>query len=144
MGHALISIKPEYVRSILNGSKSIEVRRGPLKLATGTKLWIYSTSPSKCVEAVVEVRRIARCTPSSLWQKFQKALCISKLEFDRYVMGCKEVTAIFLGEVVRLRNGLSLHKMRALESRFHPPQFFLHLDENRPILEMLTRRLATL
>ncbi len=139
MSHALISVKPEYVVSILSGMKTIELRRRPLNLSAGTKLWIYSTSPRSCVEAVVEIRRIVRCSPSVLWSKFREALCISRQDFDRYVAGCKEVTAIFLGNVVRLRKSLSLDKIRSSERGFQPPQFFLHLHKHHPVFAILTR-----
>lgn len=47
MKSILISIKPEYVEKILNGEKTIEIRKTKPNIELPCKVYIYCTKPKK-------------------------------------------------------------------------------------------------
>src|SRR6266851_9958504 len=57
----LISIKPEYASAILEGRKTVELRRKfPEDVAFGSRLYIYSSSPIQAVVGIASVTRVDR------------------------------------------------------------------------------------
>jgi predicted transcriptional regulator len=52
---ALISIRPGYANAILDGTKTIELRRRVPELVSGTRLWIYATRPTAAVVGVAPI-----------------------------------------------------------------------------------------
>ncbi len=133
MSSALISIKPKHVKNILNGTKTVELRTRSMNLAVGTLLWIYTTLPKGEIEAVAIVDFIDTKSPSSIWEKYKKQICITKLEFDNYTSDRKEVTVIGLSEVEESGKKLCLQTLRTYDKNFTPPQFFIHLTPDKKI-----------
>ena len=60
----IISIRPEHVRNIMAGRKTVELRRRfPKALATGV-LFIYSSSPEQALVGTAHIEQVQRMTPS--------------------------------------------------------------------------------
>ena len=137
MSNALISIKPENVKMILCGEKSIEIRNRPVNLAPGTRLWIYSTLPSGCLEAVATVKLIKFDSPSTIWKDYCNLIGISHKRFRSYVNGSTGISAIFLQHVRKLKPSLTLHDLRSEVQDFHPPQFLKRMRNVNPILHLI-------
>jgi predicted transcriptional regulator len=129
MPDALISIKPNYVQQIISGSKSIEIRRRPLRIPSGTRLWIYSTKPDACVIAVTQIRKVETGSPVDLWPRIADKVGVTEEGFMAYTSGLTNVTALFLGGAERLNPALDLAKIRGIFPSFHPPQFFCWLSD---------------
>jgi len=123
MTDVLISIKPKYVNMILSGHKTVEIRTRRLKLQPGTRLWIYSTLPRACLEAVAVVHSTKFDAPNLIWEHYYNKIGIPRGTFLTYVNGSKQVSAIFLKDVRRLVPSLTLHDLRAEIAGFNPPQF---------------------
>ena len=136
---ALISVKPRYVKHILTGHKIVELRRKPVRLAEGTRLWIYSTVPDAEIKGVAIIDEIISNRPSQIWKDFGRHACISKDEFDQYFERCHLAIAIKFRDVVPLIPSFSLRALREEIPNFHPPQFFLKLREANPVLNILSR-----
>lgn len=113
MSNALISVNPKYVQLILCGEKSIEIRNRPVNLAPGTHLWIYSTLPRGCLEAVARVKLIEFDSPSIIWKHYSNMIGISQKAFLSYVNGSSEISAIFLQHVRSLKPSLTLDDLRS-------------------------------
>jgi predicted transcriptional regulator len=134
MHDALISIRPTYVEKLLSGEKAVEMRNRPVNLSPGTRLWIYSTLPKGCVQAVAHVHRVEVGAPVVIWKQYSALLGVSKKGYHRYVNGSTEVSAIVVKRIWKLPFDLSLNFLRSKIPGFHPPQFLKYMNESDPLL----------
>ena len=125
---ALISIKPQYADAILDGRKTVELRRGRVKIGPGSRLWIYSTLPRGQIEGVAVVDGVVTGSPATIWKRYREQACISKQEFDSYADGRDVMSAILIREVIRTEQKLALSLLRSKIRSFHPPQFMARID----------------
>jgi predicted transcriptional regulator len=125
---ALISIKPQYADAILDGRKTVELRRGRVRFGRGTMLWIYSTLPRGQIEGVAIVGSVVTASPDTIWSRFRAQSGISRQEFDAYARGRDLISAIVIEDVVPARTKLSLRLLRSKIRSFHPPQFMARVD----------------
>jgi predicted transcriptional regulator len=139
MHEALISIKPPYVRKFLAGEKSVEIRNRTVNLSPGSRLWIYSTLPKGCVEAVAEVCQVVVGTPSEIWHKYSDSLAVSKSTYLQYVNGASSVSAILTNCVWHLPVEVNLSMLRSMVPMFHPPQFLKYMSDSDPVLLSIVR-----
>ena len=94
----LISINPEHVENIINGSKKFEYR----KIAATqdiSSIVIYETTPVKRIVAEAEIIDVLILSPDELWKQTKQASGISKEFFDEYFKGKKIAYAYKLGKV---------------------------------------------
>ncbi len=141
MNEALISIKPRYVRRMLDGDKSVEIRNRTVNLRQESRLWIYSTLPKGCIEAVAEVGRVEVGTPPAIWHKYGDLLGISETVYRQYVNGASNVSAISIRRVSQLPSALSLSMLRMRVPGFHPPQFLKYMADSDPLFLGIVRLL---
>lgn len=87
MCEILLSIKPEFVEKIFEGSKKYEFRRRKCKRNID-KIIIYETSPVQKVVGEVEVLGIIEDTPEAVWQRTYQYAGIEKSQFMDYFSGC--------------------------------------------------------
>jgi len=106
----LLSIKPEYAKRILDGSKKYEFRKR-LAQETVDSIVIYSSSPQMAVVGEVEVIESIAMSPSALW------------EFTTYFKDCKIAYAYKLGNVTIYENPKALKDL----GLFQAPQSFIYL-----------------
>lgn len=139
MHEVLISIKPTYVRKFMAGEKSVEVRNRTVNLSPGSRLWIYSTLPKGCIEAVALVRRVVVGTPSEIWHKYSDSLAVSQTTYLRYVNGASSVSAILTNFVWRLPVEVNLSMLRSKVPSFHPPQFLKYMADCDPVFLSIVR-----
>ena len=135
MMKGLISIKPEHVKNIIEGNKTVEIRTRRLNLPIGSKLWIYTTLPTGCIEAVTEIEFIVTSSPDNIWERFNTKMCISRELFDEYTKGKDVVSAIGLANVKQTDKSLCLKTLRTIDKKFMPPQFFIKLTPDKKITE---------
>lgn len=133
MHEALISIKPTYVRRFLTGEKFVEIRSRAVNLTPGSRLWIYSTLPKGCIEAVAEVNRVVFGTPSDIWHRYSRSLAVSRTNYLKYVNGASRVSAIIINRVIRMPIEVNLSMLRKMIPSFHPPQFLKYMSETDPL-----------
>lgn len=103
----VISINPEYVESILNGTKKYEYRTKAAKHDIN-KIIIYETTPVKKIVAEAEIIEILEMSPKDLWKKTKDFSGISKTFFDLYFKDRSIAYAYKLGNVVRYDEPLEL------------------------------------
>lgn len=132
----LISVEERHATSILQGEKTVELRRRPLRVASGTRMWIYSKVPRGKVEAVATVDYIAASSPERIWKEFGHQTGISNQEFFEYFAGAAAAYAIVFHDVRRLNRALSLDEIRRESSKFQPPQFFIWLSSENGVLNI--------
>ena len=79
----LISINPEHVKNIVNGTKKYEYRKIAAKQDISSII-IYETTPIKRVVAEAEIIKVLMNSPEELWQQTKEGSGISKDFFDAY------------------------------------------------------------
>jgi len=106
----VLSIRPEYSEQILDGRKTVELRRRfPLHVPDGTLAFIYTTSPRRALTGVAR---------------------ISHAGFDNYFKGLESGFSIVFSKAKKLSRSLELNELRQ-QFRFQPPQSFLYA---KPVL----------
>jgi predicted transcriptional regulator len=123
----LISVRPQYVEQIVSGEKNVEFRRvWPLR-SIGT-LVVYSTSPSQCLAAVVEVTETVRASKATLWRvATEEGGGITKRALMDYFTGKDLGIALRLGRRTSFSAGLTAKS--AFGPSFRAPQSFRYLND---------------
>jgi predicted transcriptional regulator len=133
----LISVERKYVARMLSGSKTIELRRRALRVSIGTMVWIYSTAPHALVDAVARVETIVSGPPRNLWETYKERTGVTREEFDNYFLKTNIGWGVILRDIQPLRAAVTLTALRRHTRMFHPPQFFMRLQEGCNTLELL-------
>src|ERR1039457_1232335 len=120
----LISLAPAYTKAILEGTKTVELRRRRVHAKVGTRIWLYSKVPTARVEGTVCIERLQEGDVKALWEEFSKEVGVSKTEFDAYFRGCNKGYAIVLTGARAVTSAPDLKAMRQTFAGFHPPPFF--------------------
>ncbi len=122
----IFSIKPLYAEQILEGTKTIELRRRfPVDVPAGTSALIYTSSPTRALTGIAEIRGVAKLSPKAIWRVYAKEACITRKEFDLYFSGLDHGYAIKLGNARALRRPIELAELRD-RFKFEPPQSYLY------------------
>lgn len=98
----LLSINPQHVENIMNGSKVYEFRKRACKRHID-KILIYSTTPIMKVVGEAEVEDVLIDSPESIWEITEKKSGIEKVFFDQYYMNREQAVAYKLKNVVCYR-----------------------------------------
>lgn len=98
MKKIIISINPEHVNNIINGTKKYEYRTKAAKKGVN-KLIIYETMPVKKVVAEAEIVEVLALEPNALWEETKDYSGITKKFFDGYFKNRKVAYAYKLGKI---------------------------------------------
>lgn len=123
MCKALVSIKPEFVTSILSGEKKYEYRKIKFRQDVDSIL-IYSTSPIMKVVAEVKITGIIEGSPEEVWQKTEIGSGVDKSFYDVYYKGRDYAIAFCLGKVKIFKTAKTLSSYNIK----NPPQSFMYLS----------------
>lgn len=124
-----ISIKPEFVEKIFNGSKTIELRKSAPNVKKDDTIIIYSSSPVMSVIGLCKVKEIIALSPNKLWNQYSRDLGIDKKRYFEYYDGKEIAVGIFLKDIKKIKKEISLSTLRAKFNKFHPPQTFMYFDK---------------
>lgn len=94
----VISINPEHVENIINGSKKFEYRTKAAK-SDVKKILIYETLPVKKIVAEAEIVEVLMLPPEKLWEKTKNQSGIPKSFFDSYFKDRDVAYAYKLGKI---------------------------------------------
>ena len=128
----LISVRPEHAERILNGEKTVELRRLRPQLADNDSVVIYATSPTRAIVGTFTVAGLVEASPAQLWPTVAMNCGISRQQFIEYFHGAARAFAINLRNAKRLRQSLSLPTIRSTIPGFRPPQGYHYLRSDRP------------
>ncbi len=124
----LISIHPQYASKIIEGTKTIELRRKFPLLPEGGRLFIYSTSPVKAIIGIAEIKKVHCLKLKELSKKFKGLAHVSTQDFESYFFNLEEGFAIELRNPIQFVTPISLDVLRNKFS-ITPPQSYRYLDE---------------
>lgn len=125
----LISIKEQYVKKILSGDKTIELRKAKPRAKIGDSVVIYTTNPKKAITAIATIKNILVLSPQNMWKENSNKLGISKDDFDIYYNNCSKAIGIELANVHKLNNEILLSAIKGIYPNFSPPQTFKYLNK---------------
>ena len=123
-----ISVKPEFVEKIFNGSKTIELRKSAPNIKNEDVIIIYSTSPVMAVIGTCRVKEIISLKPAKLWNDYSNKFGIDRKRYFEYYEGKEIAVGIVLKDVKKISKEIPLSKLRAKFANFHPPQTFRYFD----------------
>lgn len=126
-----LSIHPEYVQAIIEGRKTIELRKRRPRAEIGSTVVIYATMPQCEVVATAVLDRIQSAEPAKLWQHVRNSAAVTKLAYDEYFTDAELAIGIHLREVRQLDRAIKLNDLRESWQGFHPPQQFLYLSKEQ-------------
>jgi predicted transcriptional regulator len=124
-GMVMLSIKPEYVKKIFEGSKAVELRKNRPKKLDG--VLVYETFPASAVVGFFKVDRVEETYVEQLWHLTKGMSGVRKMDFDLYYMGRGTGVGIFFNpkNVIKFKNPVRLKTMRT--NGFNPPQSFRYV-----------------
>lgn len=126
MRNILLSIRPKFANDLVDGIKTIELRRRFPMLPEGTKIYVYSTAPEKQVIGEVVIDKIVKMNVGDLWVEISTYQGIRTQEFIDYFDGMSEGYAIYVRDAKRYDKPLSLDK---ITDKKRPPQSFYYIEE---------------
>jgi predicted transcriptional regulator/DNA-binding XRE family transcriptional regulator len=122
----VLSIRPQYSEKIIQGEKTVELRRRfPVSAPRGTIAYIYCTSPVQAMVGRAEIMDVIKLPVADIWLKYASAASIDKSEFDSYFDGLDEGFALKFANARPLPRQLDLSELRE-RFGFEPPQSFLY------------------
>jgi predicted transcriptional regulator len=126
-----LSIRPQYVKKIFDGIKTIELRRvRPKHMKKGTLVLIYVTSPIKSLVGAFVVEKVIKAKGEELWEIVKDKAGISKEEYNDYFQGVSSGIGIFFSQIWELSEPVGLHNLQQQMLGFHPPQGFRYISPN--------------
>ncbi|WP_434050757.1 MAG: ASCH domain-containing protein [Roseibium sp.] len=118
---AMISIKSQHAMNIVDGSKTVELRRRFLPMPRGSRLWIYATLPVGAIVATATIVSIEHDQTFKLWDRYRFDVAVSKELFSKYFEGCSTGYAIRMTNIEAI-SPVSLDRIREIRGRSHIPQ----------------------
>ncbi|MDR2866229.1 MAG: hypothetical protein LBV13_02350 [Methanomassiliicoccaceae archaeon] len=119
----LLSINPNHVDNIFNGSKKYEFRKVRCKESI-SKIVIYSTSPVMKVVGEAEIEKVLEEHPEDLWRITSEHAGIDKEFFDEYYKGRSLAIAYELKKIEQYPRGRALSDYGLTSA----PQSFAYVD----------------
>ena len=121
--HALLlSIRPNFVKAIFAGAKTVELRRVKPRLRTGDLVVIYASGMTKGIVGVFEVAGVTVATPKHIWRRHNGGSGLTKKQFDAYFAGVATGYAILIGRLWKHPVPVPLSTLRKRRAGFCPPQ----------------------
>lgn len=134
----LLSIRPKYAEKILEGSKTVELRRvRPIYIAKGSLAFMYVTSPVKSIVGAFKVDLVIEMNLRDLWKAVKSRAGISQKEFDSYFEGTCRGVGIFFSEIWLFSKLISLKDLKK-KMDFQPPQSFRYAKANELAIPQFT------
>jgi predicted transcriptional regulator len=119
----LLSINPEHVANILNGTKTFEFRKRKCK-DTVDRIIIYSTAPEKAVVAEAVLGETITGAPREVWDKTERGAGISYDFFEAYYEGKDTAVAYELAEIIPYDKPKQLSEFGVQ----YAPQSFVYIE----------------
>lgn len=128
----LISVKPEFAEKIINGEKTIELRKSaPKKVSKENYILIYVTSPVKELWGIGKINNIIKDNPISFWENFGSKTGITEEQYKAYYKTSKNAYGIELKEVRSFyKFSIELKHLKMAFPNFMPPQTYTYIKSN--------------
>lgn len=129
MKTGLLSIKPEFVKLILAGTKTYEFRRKAPQMKGPTRFLVYASSPQRQLACEIVVDHVIQGKPEDVWRKAGQHGGIGRRIFDAYFHDAAQASALGIKSVKALSKPVDLGRLRTdMPGGFSPPQFLKWLS----------------
>jgi predicted transcriptional regulator len=108
----MLSIRPEHACNILDGIKTVELRRRFPENAAGMWLLLYASSSTRALVGAARVHRVHSLPLAQLWHTYRAAAYVSREQFNQYFADCTVGSAIILEHPIRFPRIVPLHELR--------------------------------
>lgn len=129
----LISIRPQYAKKILEGKKTVELRKVRTRLTQGDLVLVYVSSPEKALVGWFEVEKIITEELSQgkhkFWELVKDQAGITKTEFNNYYRGSSLGVAIFFEKIEIFNKEIKLQRLQRKLPQIKPPQSYRYMNE---------------
>lgn len=123
-----LSLRPRYADLLLEGHKTVELRRVRPAAAEGSIVLLYAASPAMTLVGRAEVGQIHVAGLDEIWRNHGAETGITRAEYSRYFAGVDRAVAIELKRIRRLERPRPLEDLRQRLAGFRPPQSYRYLD----------------
>lgn len=120
-----LSLKPRYANAILNGTKTVELRRTRPTLPTGSLVILYSSAPTRAVVGWAQLIGVRGGTPVEIWNEYGAAAGIEEIDYHAYFHEADRAFALELDDVVAAVQPIPLSVIRSIGVQ--PPQSWRYL-----------------
>jgi predicted transcriptional regulator len=127
----LLSLRPRFATAILDGTKTVELRRTRLSAPPGTPLVLYASSPIMAVVGTAVLAERHTASPATIWRTHRRALGLTRAEFNDYLTGVDQATAITISNPQALPDPFTLAWLRG-HAGFQPPQSYRYIAPKDP------------
>lgn len=129
----VLSIREPHAQNILQGTKTVELRRMRPRLEEGDIVLIYAPRPIMALVGGFVVKRVIETQPEKLWRLVGRVSGLTRSQFIQYYSGASMGFGICIDQAWRLGKPVSLATLKRSWSHFSPPQGFRYLraDEVR-------------
>lgn len=123
-----LSLRPRYADLLLDGLKTVELRRVRPAAAEGSVVLLYASSPAMTLVGQAEVGKIHVASLNEIWHQHGSQTGITREEYDHYFVGIDRAVAIKLRGIRRLERPRPLDDLKRRLAGFRPPQSYRYLD----------------
>lgn len=128
----LISVKPEFAEKIMNGEKTIELRKSaPKKVSKDSYILIYVTSPIKELWGICKINNIIKDDPNTFWGNYGSKTGITESQFKEYYNKSRNAFGIELKEIRNFsKYSIELKQLKSAFPNFMPPQTYSYINSD--------------
>jgi len=119
---ALLSVRSPHVERILDGSKTVELRRRAIRITAGTIVLLYAAGARKELVGSFVAGDVTSGVPSRMWRQYGAAAGLTKREYDSYFAGAPIAYVLPVGAVSVLESPIPLDDLRQRWREFSAPQ----------------------
>lgn len=126
----VLSLKPRFAEAILDGTKTVEVRRVMPRITVPTLALLYASGSVRALVGTCVVRSVARYPADELWQLHGADTALSRTEFNAYLQGRDSGVALLLESPEPLAAPIPLNTLRQAHG-FRPPQSLAYVGHTQ-------------
>ena len=124
----VLSLKPRFAEAILEGLKTVELRRTEPKIEVPTRALLYAASPVRSLIGTCIITSVWSANLGDIWRKHRQEVGLPYREFQQYFKGVDKGTALALIQPQEFSRWVPLQDLRARREGFRPPQSFAYVD----------------
>lgn len=121
----VLSVQERFAKSIMNGTKTVELRRRFSNRWAGREASVYASGGSGCLYGLVKIDRVTRESPDDVWVRFAAELDCSLSEYREYVGDRSTIYALHLTHPKPYQAPVTLSQLSYLVGHhLTPPQSY--------------------
>jgi predicted transcriptional regulator len=120
----LLSIKPPFANLIVDGIKTVELRR-KFPEVSNTKCFIYSSSPTQAIIGECFIETVEKLSIEELWMRYSEQSMIGWAEYSKYFSEKEYGYALILKKYLRYEQPIKID-VKVPSGR--PPQSFCYIN----------------